>query len=170
MRCNGTDLDGLKQKGEVMTTPDREALDRSIDDYTSSYASGDRSWFDHFSDGATIFPIGNVAPIVGRATYQENFGELLQEPRAVDVAARDVQITGDTAVVMQLLRVRQGQAVVFMRESSIWRPEDGTWKILHLDTSLATNPAPTEDLLDPDSIRVLNARLATASSQVGVAQ
>jgi ketosteroid isomerase-like protein len=146
-------------------------IEQLIDEYNLSYEKGSEDWFRYFSATATVYPIGSTEPFIGRAAYEDNFRELLKEERQVEVLKRDLQIMGDTAVVMQLLRVTQSQVVITMRESTIWKQENGgKWKIIHLHTAQAIDAAPVEAISDPRAIKVLAARLATASAQAGVAQ
>jgi len=149
-------------------------FERAIDGYNGAYDKGSAEWFSYFAADATVFPIDGTSPIKGRDAYAEQFRDLLSEQRSVDVLQQDVQVSGDTAVAMQLVQVTQSDIVTIFRESTIWRRGDDGWAIIHLDTSRAAPPIPTANALEamraPENIRVLSTRLATASSQVGVAQ
>ena len=144
-------------------------LEQVIDGFDSSYEKGSEDWFRYFDANATVYTIGSTEPFTGRAAYEDNFRELLKVPRQVEVLRRDLRVMGDTAVEMELQRVTQSGIVTVLRQSIIWKQQDGTWKIIHLHCALAT-AAPEEAIRDPQAIRMLAARLATASAQVGVAQ
>jgi ketosteroid isomerase-like protein len=98
-------------------------LEKQVDQFNSTYEKG-KNWFENFADNATIYTIGSTEPFKGRAAYEENFKDLLREKRKVLELKRDVQVMGDTAVVMQLMEVEQAQVVTNFRQSTIWRKED----------------------------------------------
>lgn len=143
---------------------------RLIDEYNAAYEDGREEWLANFHPDASIYTIGAVEPFTGRAGYEDNFRGLLKEKRSVELLKRDVHVSDDTAVVMQLLRVTQSQVRTVMRESTIWKRQDDSWKIIHMHTARVLEPAAIQELREPRAIRVLSARLASVSSQVGVAQ
>lgn len=154
---------------------DRGGLEQALEGFIASFEGGSEEWFDYFSPDVSVYGIGAVEPINGREAYQANFGKLLAKEREVRVLKRDVQEMGDTAVAMHLLEVTQDDVVTILREGSIWRRGDGGWQVVHLNASLATDPVPAERTVrqlrdDLQSIKVLRARLATTSVQVGLAQ
>jgi len=145
-------------------------LEQQIEGFNSAYEKGDETWFKYFDANATIYTIGATEPFIGRAAYEDNFRNLLREQRQVDELKRNVQVMGNTAVVMQLQHVTQSQVMTVLRQSTIWKQEDGTWKIIHMHCASTGNASPVGTLRDPQAIKVLTGRIATVSAQVGVAQ
>jgi hypothetical protein len=146
-------------------------LEQHIEGFNSAYERGDEVWFKYFDANATIYTIGSTVPFIGRAAYEDNFKNLLtKEQRQVEELKRDVQVMGNTAVVMQFQQITQSQVVTLLRQSTIWKQEGDTWRIIHMHCASAANPSPTAALKEPQAIRVLMGRIATVSAQVGVAQ
>lgn len=146
-----------------------EGLEKRISRFNSTFEKGG-DWFENFADNATVYTIGSAAPFKGRAAYQRNFEKLLKEKRKVDELQRDVQVMGDTAVVMQLLEITQSKVVTVIRQSTIWRNDEGDWKVIHMHCASVGAPVLSEIPRDAKAIQVLAGRIATVSAQVGVAQ
>lgn len=154
-----------------MQNHENKGLTQAIDEFNSDYSKGGADWFQHFATDATIFGPGSTEPLKGRAAYEKNFKNLLtKEKRRMEVLKRDFHVTGDTAVVMQVLQVTQSQVETILRETTIWRQEDGTWRIIHMDASAVGVPRSTEAIKDLRTVKILREKMATVSSQVGVAQ
>jgi ketosteroid isomerase-like protein len=142
-------------------------LQRIVNGFNESYANGDPNWFTYLADDATIYSHGAAEPTVGREAYRKQFEKTLtSEKRAVTVVQQDEQMMGDTAVVMQLLDISMSQVHLSVRESTIWKRSAGTWKVVHLNTSVLSG----EDIKGARAVRVLNEKIALVSSQAGVAQ
>jgi ketosteroid isomerase-like protein len=145
-------------------------LQKRIGRFESTYEKGG-DWFENFADEATIYTIGSTEPFKGRAAYEKNFKALLKQKRKVETLKQDVQVMGETAVVMDLLRVTQAGVATHIRQSTIWRQDDsGDWKIIHLHCAAVGTPSITELPSNPQAIKVLVDKIATVSAQTGVAQ
>jgi|SRR6185295_1485046 ketosteroid isomerase-like protein len=145
-------------------------LQKRIERFQSTYEKGG-DWFENFAEDATIYTIGSTEPFKGRAAYEKNFKGLLKQKRKLEVLKQDVQVMGDTAVVMELQRITQSDVVTHLRQSVIWRQEDdGDWKVIHVHCASVGNPVSTELPRNPQAVRVLVDKIATTSAQVGVAQ
>jgi ketosteroid isomerase-like protein len=145
-------------------------LQKRIERFQSTYEKGG-DWFENFAEDATIYTIGSTEPFKGRAAYEKNFKGLLKQKRKLEVLKQDVQVMGDTAVVMELQRITQSDVVTHLRQSVIWRQEDdGDWKVIHVHSASVGNPVSTELPRNPQAVRVLVDKIATTSAQVGVAQ
>lgn len=154
-------------------------LGQSISAFNKNYAGGNPAYFDAFDDNATIFVIESSQLFVGREAYKENFETTLSGTRR-ELHVLDSQATmpnDKSAIVTQLLEIKtSGDPIaVFVRESQIWNKEDTLWKIVHLhdariETSLTVQAIAPISPKIADSVRVLNARIATTAVQAGVAQ
>ncbi|MEK6288616.1 MAG: nuclear transport factor 2 family protein [Acidobacteriota bacterium] len=152
-----------------MATRKDPGLEKRIERFNSTYEKG-TDYFENFAEDASIYTIGSTEPFKGRAAYEANFKKLLKEKRKVDVLKSDVQVMDETAVLMQLLEITQSQVVTVLRQSTIWKKENGDWKVVHLHCASVGTPRPTAAQRNPQAIKVLADRIATVSAQVGVAQ
>lgn len=151
--------------------PINQDLLQAIHGYNQDYEQGKSNWFSYFADDALIYPIGASAPFQGREAYRQNFQQLLTGvPRTMKVLEQNIRMTGDTAVVTQLLLVTQSDVAVTLRESSIWKLMGNDWKIIHLHVSLIGTPRSEVPVNRSNDVDVLEERIATVSTQVGVAQ
>src|SRR2546423_6907046 len=92
-------------------------LEKRINQFNSTYEKG-KDWFENFAEDATIYGVTSTEPFKGRAAYEKNFKDLLKEKRKMEILQRDVQVMGETAVVMQLLEITQSQVATVQRQST----------------------------------------------------
>jgi hypothetical protein len=145
-------------------------LDQRIQEFVTKYENSDPTWFNLFADNCTMLTIGATEPFKGRAAYEDNFKYLLRERRRVEELGRDVQVIGDTAVVLQLQDITQSGVSTTLSQSTIWRREGRDWKVIHMHCASIGTPRLTELPRDAGMIKVLASRIATVSAQNGCAQ
>lgn len=137
-----------------------------------AYASGSPTFFRFLDDKVRVFAIGSAEPTIGRAAFQSAFGATFTKvKRQVGVMAQDVQMSGDQAILSQTLKVTGNGVSTFVRQTVVWGVKDGDWKMRHIHNAMVGEPVgvgrpPTS----PRGVRILNERIATAATVVGVAQ
>lgn len=155
-------------------------LQQAIEELNNNYIQSNPAYFDAFADNALILVIESSRPIIGGKEYRRNFeATLTSGHREMTVLDAEGQlINNENAVVTQSLEIQSpGNPVsVIVRESLTLTKINGVWKIIsfhaaRLDTSLSVridSTTATPRLLD--RVRVINERIATAASAVGIAQ
>lgn len=144
----------------------RDRVLASLDSSLAAYNNGDRSFFDYFDKDATIFSVGSIEPVKGRDAYQKKFeSQLIGNKRQETILDRNVQIVGDKAVVAQTAQIKQGDVVTNVRQTYVFGETEQGPKVLHSHTSLIGIPMASDG-----PIKVVNERIATAASVLGVAQ
>jgi hypothetical protein len=152
----------MKTTQEILKT--LQAMDEA-------YASGNKSWFDFFADNVTVYTNTSAEPIIGKDNYVRNFAKLLgSTKRKIDVLSRQVQSVGDVHIVYQVVQVTQDGIVVNMKESQVWGDTKDGLKLYHLHSSLLGTPHATSVATKASSINVLNEKIATIATAVGMAQ
>ncbi len=136
-----------------------------------AYASGSKTWFDHFDDNATVYTNSSAEPIIGRSNYINNFAKLLASTkRKVQIISRKVQAVGNVFIVYQVEQVTQDGVVVTMKQSQVWGETQKGLKINHMHSSVLGTPQATSTISKLGSINVINEKIATIATAVGVAQ
>ena len=148
-------------------------LKKALDGSAKSYAAGSQDFFDFFTDDVTIYSINSSEPIVGLASYRKQFGSSLaprEGKRSFKILKDDIQMVGATqALAVRTSQIRQEGITFNARQSAFWVETDAGWKIKHLHTTLIGTPsAPTPRTAE--AVSVLNERIATVASVLGVAQ
>jgi ketosteroid isomerase-like protein len=114
-----------------------------------------KKMFSHGEDVSLANPLGppvrgwgNVEPTLERAVSQVREGEPIRFERISEYA------TADLAYVLEIERTRaklggsEEIAPFSLRATTVWRREDGAWKIAHRHADPITAPRPIESVLE----------------------
>ena len=136
------------------------------------YSSGDVSWFDYLTDDVVVYSQNSAEPYHGKKSYQKYFQPALTaSKRKLKIISRDIRSVGENSIVSQTVQVIQDNVVVNIKQSQVWTMTSKGWKINHFHSAFAGNPHPTDSLSRGlRSISVINEKIATIASVVGVAQ
>lgn len=136
-----------------------------------AYASGSKSWFDYLANDITVYGTTRAEPIVGKEDYIKNFGKTLTgSKRKVDIISRQVQAVGNIIIVYQVAQITQDGIVLNMKQSQVWGPTEKGLKMNHMHSALLGTPQATSAATRTKTIDVINERIATIATAVGVAQ
>lgn len=137
-----------------------------------AYASGSVGFFDYLHKDVRVFPLDSVEPIAGQKAFKSYYGPTLTKiKRKVKLVSEDSQVFRDQVIVSQLLKISGKGVSTNVRQTVVWGKFDGRWKMAHIHNARVGEPlglgkAP----MTAAGIRILNERIATAASVVGVAQ
>lgn len=149
-------------------------LEQAMDSSLRAYASGNKKFFDYIRDDARIYVLDSAEPIIGRKEFEAAFGpSFVKRKRKVEVVNRDLQSSGNQAILSQTLQITTDNIDSFVRQTVIWeRSADGAdWQMSHIHNALVGQPIVSGVALrSARDIRVLNERIATVAAAVGVAQ
>jgi hypothetical protein len=158
-------------------TKEDPALTTAIDDSLKAYANGDPRYFDFLTDDVRVYNWDATEPIIGRKVFEAAFAPNYKPHNNVAVVDRDVRSSDGQAVVAQTLEISDEGVACLLRESSVWEYGDGQWRMSHINNTLFAKPGETAGnlgtgavALSPEAVRVVNERIATVPSSVGVAQ
>lgn len=144
---------------------------KTLSKMDKAYASGSKSWFEFLDDNVIVYTNSSAEPIKGRANYASNFSKLLgSTKRKLQILSRQVQSVGDVQVVYQVVQVTQEGVVVNMKQSQVWTQTAKGPRINHMHTSVLGTPQAVSPALRTSSINVINEKIATVATAVGVAQ
>ena len=114
-----------------------------------------KKMFSHGEDVSLANPLGppvrgwsNVEPTLERAVSQVREGEPIRFERISEYA------TADLAYVLEIERTRaklggsEEIAPFSLRATTVWRREDGAWKIAHRHADPITAPRPIESVVE----------------------
>ena len=114
-----------------------------------------KKMFSHGEDVSLANPLGppvrgwgNVEPTLERAVSQVREGEPIRFERISEYA------TADLAYILEIERTRaklggsEEIAPFPLRATTVWRREDGAWKIAHRHADPITAPRPIESVLE----------------------
>jgi ketosteroid isomerase-like protein len=135
----------------------------------TAFNEGQPAYFDEFGAEAMIFTVDSPEPIKGREAYRQSYEQLLTgSKQQKTILDRNVQIVGDKAVVTQTARLQHGDNTADVRQTIVYGQTAEGVKVLHSHTSLLRPMNSDESALPP--IQVVNEKIATVSSSLGVAQ
>jgi hypothetical protein len=84
--------------------------------------------------------------------------------------SRQVQSVGNVFIVYQVVQVTQDGIAVNMKQSQVWGETEKGLKINHMHTSVLGTPQAVSAISRVQSINVINEKIATIATAVGVAQ
>lgn len=149
-------------------------LERVLSQMDKAYASGSRTWFDFLSDDVTVYSSNNAAPFKGKGSYMDHFAKALTSgKRKLDVLSRRIQDMGEISIVYQTVQITQDNVVVNMNQSQVWGMTQKGWKVNHLHASIVGTPQVAKVPSGGNrlnAINVLNEKIASIATAVGVAQ
>lgn len=155
----------------VTDVPD--SLRRAMRGAEQAYQAADLKWFDYLDDEITVYAIQSTAPVIGREHFRRMFEEaFVSTPRELKVLDQDINVLDGTAVVAQTIQIEQSEVFFNLRQSVVWTQRGDDWKINHLHTAMIgeAHTIGVRTARTTDEIRVLNEKIATVSSVLGVAQ
>lgn len=154
-----------------MATQANSPVLKELSKMDKAYASGSKTWFDFLADDVTVYGTTSAEPINGRENYIKNFGKLLiSAKRKLNVLSRQVQSVGEVYIVYQVAQITQEGIVLNMKQSQVWGLTPKGLKINHMHSSLLGTPQATSAATKLRSINVINEKIATIATAVGVAQ
>jgi hypothetical protein len=148
-----------------------ERVKRQLEVSERAYNAGDPSFFNNFTEDATIFSVGSTESIIGREAYQQYLQpRFAGYTRTVKVLDRNLKIVDDKAVVTQTAQITVSGITSNVRQTMVFIDTQDGAKVQHLHTALIGTPVAQEIPTDLSSIRVLNEKVATIAGVLGVAQ
>lgn len=136
-----------------------------------AYNNGDPGFFKFFAKDATVFSAISSEAIKGREAYQRHFEPKLKgEKREVKILDQNLQLIGERAVIAQTAQIRVGDITSNIRQTIVWANTDEGVVVQHLHTTLIGTPVSDSIPKSAGAIRVLNEKIATIASVLGVAQ
>lgn len=146
-------------------------LQRALLGMDKAYASGSKNWFNYLADDITVYGTTSAEPINGRENYIKNFSKLLTgAKRKISILSRQVQTVGEVFIVYQVAQITQDGIILNMKQSQVWGNTDKGLKMNHMHSALLGSPQATNSATKLSSINVINERIATIATAVGVAQ
>ena len=147
------------------------SLKKAMRDSLKAYGAGDNTFFDFLADDVRVYNLDSSEPIIGREEFQERFSPTFGAQRKVKTASQDLRMVGDHAVISQTLQITVAGVSMPVRQTVIWEGGRGSWRMSHIHNAHAGQPVAVGALpSSAEGIRILNERIATAASCVGVAQ
>ena len=136
--------------------------------WVSAYESGDKSFFDFFADDASYFSVSAPTRIDGTEEFRRGFEEqFLGQKRRSQILSPEIRVAGDAAIVSYHNRVSVGGSTANLRATIVVTKGRDGLKIAHLHNSPLASvgvPAPART---PESVTLLEERVATAAAAVG---
>lgn len=146
-------------------------IKKQLSNMDKLYSTSDTAWFDFFDDNVTIYTNKGVEPIIGKDTYVKNFANtFVKNNRTLKVLSRQIQSLGSVSIVHQVVSVTQDGVNVNMKQTQVWSETKNGLKINHLHSSIIGSPQATSGIKNLGSIQILNEKIATIATAVGVAQ
>lgn len=148
-----------------------KALSSTIQQADKAYESADKKWFDFLSDDLIVYNNSSSEPFKGKKAYQKFFEKSLTSgKRKLSILSRLTQELGESAIVSQSIQITQDGIIANVKQSVVWISTLEGWKIKHLHSALVGTPQPTKSANKLTAITVLNEKIASVASVVGVAQ
>jgi ketosteroid isomerase-like protein len=140
----------------------------SLENSLLAFNAGRPEFFDEFAEDAMIFTADSPEPIKGRETYRKEFeAAFTSQKREKTILDRTIQIVGDKAVVKQTATITQADASAKVLQTLVYGETGEGLKVLHSHTALMTPDAANGGA---PAVQVLNEKIATTATVVGVAQ
>jgi hypothetical protein len=149
-----------------------EGLRKAMNESMHAYENGDQAFFDYLSDDVLIYGLDSSEPTVGRKVFEEKFlPSFSKSKRKVDQTFQDIRVVGGQAILSQVLQVSTDGISLPVRQTVVWEGRKGKWHMTHIHNARAGQPVSVEKMpTTAAGIRVLNERIATVATAVGVAQ
>ncbi|MBI2625660.1 nuclear transport factor 2 family protein [Candidatus Parcubacteria bacterium] len=147
-------------------------LEKAMRDSLKVYAAGNKRFFNYLQKDVRVYTLESSEPIVGRKAFESYFGPTFSKTkRKVAIVAKDVQLAGKQAILAQTLKITANGVSSYIRQTVIWERDTGEWKMSHIHNAMVGQPVIVgKPPRTPQSIRVLNERIATVAATVGMAQ
>lgn len=147
-------------------------LEATIAKADRAYTSASKDWFNFLTDEVLVFTNASATPFKGRNSYREHFERTLTSAkRTMTVLSRQVREMGTVGIVYQVVQITQDEVVATLKQSVVWEATPNGWLINHMHSAILGTPhMETKDRQRLVSIDVINERIASIASVVGVAQ
>lgn len=147
-------------------------LEKAMRDSLKAYAAGDMDFFNYLRNNVRVYTVESHEPIVGRKAFESYFGPTFRKnKRSIAVVSKDVQLTGEQAVLAQTLKITARGISSYVRQTVVWERGAGEWQMSHIHNALVGQPVVSGQApRTARSIRVVNERIATVAATVGMAQ
>jgi ketosteroid isomerase-like protein len=134
-----------------------EQYHRAVDEIVNGSANGFRRVYSRRDDVTLANPFG--PPVRGWAQVEQTLERAASQMR--DGALTDVEriVTGLTAELAYIVEIERGQTKFggrddftpyALRVTTIFRPEEETWRVVHRHADPITTPRPAESLIQPE--------------------
>ncbi len=133
----------------------------ALDEFMKGNPEPVQKLFSHQDDVTLANPLGPAAPGIGPVAHgweqvsktQEHAASQFRDGEAVSVEIVEKYVTPELACVVHIERGkakiggREEVAPLALRVTMIFRPEDGTWKIVHRHADPITTEQPAESVI-----------------------
>lgn len=149
-----------------------DGLRKAMDESMTAYEKGDVTFFNYLSDDVLVYGLDASEPIIGRKAFEERFRPSFQEhKRKVEKTFQDIRVVGHQAILSQVLQVSTGGVSIPIRQTVVWEGKGRDWHMTHIHNARAGQAVGVGSMpTTREGIRVLNERIATVATAVGVAQ
>lgn len=152
------------------TNQDKELL-ATINKMDRFYETGNMKWFDFLTKDVVVYNNTSASPFKGKSSYTEHFEKsLVGGKRKLRVISRTIQNLSDTAIVYQTIQINQDAVIANVKQSVVWAQTDEGWKVNHLHSSIVGTPHAASGGKSLKGINVINDKIASIASMLGVAQ
>jgi ketosteroid isomerase-like protein len=147
--------------GEVaMMAPELERVveqyHQAVDEIVKGNADGSRRAYSRRADVTLANPFG--PPVRGREQVEQTLDRAASQMRDGALTGFERIVTGMTAEMAYIVEIERGQTrfgsrdditPYALRVTTIFRPEEETWKVVHRHADPITTPRPAESLVQP---------------------
>ncbi len=143
-----------------MMAPDLERVveqyHQAVDEIVKGSADGIRRAYSRRDDVTLANPFG--PPARSWEQVEQTLERAASQMRDGAVTGFERIVTGMTAELAYIIEIERGQtklgsrddiAPYALRVTTIFRPEEGTWKVVHRHADPITTPRPAESLIQP---------------------
>jgi ketosteroid isomerase-like protein len=143
-----------------MMAPDLERVveqyHQAVDEIVKGSADGFRRAYSRRADVTLANPFG--PPVRGWEQVEQTLARAASQMREGALTGFERIVTGITAELAYIVEIERGQtklgarddvAPYAVRVTTIFRPEEGTWKVVHRHADPITTPRPAESLIQP---------------------
>ncbi|MDI1284213.1 MAG: nuclear transport factor 2 family protein [Reyranella sp.] len=146
----------------------QEEVTAFLKKWVSAYETGDKSFFDFFTRDASFFSVSSPTRIDGLEEFRRGFEEqFLGQKRRSQILSPEIRVAGDAAIASYHNRVSVGGATANMRATVVVVRGQGGLQIAHLHNSPLASVGVPASGRSPDSVTLLEERVATAAAAVG---
>lgn len=138
--------------------------------WSRAYDEGSPGFFESFAPDTSVFALSSPTRIDGLEEYKRGFEPYFAGgKRRSQILSPEIKVSGDTAVATFHNRVNIDNRISNLRTTVVLQQDGrGNAKIIHLHQSpLGAPPAVSAAGVSPDSVSLLEERVATAAAAVG---
>jgi ketosteroid isomerase-like protein len=133
-----------------------EQYHQAVDEIVKGSADGFRRAYSRRDDVSLANPFG--PPVRGREQVEQTLERAASQMRDGALTGTERIVTAVTAELAYIVEIERGQTTFgdrdditpyALRVTTIFRPEEGTWKVVHRHADPITTPRPAESLAQP---------------------